>query len=430
MAVIFINRLVIDTATGRAVVSDSVPAAGDPYVGGFRFANDASVLYIQTGSIPAGAVFSDGFAFNPSNGRICALIDNPPSAPNRIYNDGVLGDASGHMCFTTTNSIVSYMHGWPLDAIGQVCITGGSPPPEDVSSFASGLLLLDTIGLYTHTSGSGLGTLLAPLNFTEFTPAYTARITAVSPAASDDSGALGPASSINHGQFCTDTDSGSFCTTDSRTNVNNAFGIFSSLTPSPDDPSLDPSFSYSDQNCSGDFIGSVGSPTVPTAVMQVGAASNIRQSSSDPAETGTSTAINTWTITDLAVVSSMAPDINFNASAYLEAYLDAAGLSGATATMTVEITLKAPGNVTVFHWLPDGTTGALSPGGTSLLCPFSLNDNVGVTAPSTGADFAGSSLGVRNGPGRFKASMPTIIADVFYSLTVVTSVTISATNSP
>jgi hypothetical protein len=50
---------------------------------------------------------------------------------SRFYNDGILGDAQGHMCMTEINAIASYQHGWPVDSIGQVCVTGGTPPPPE-----------------------------------------------------------------------------------------------------------------------------------------------------------------------------------------------------------------------------------------------------------------------------------------------------------
>lgn len=71
----------------------------------------------------------DSFAFDTLSGRLCVLIDDPPAVGSRFYRDGILGDASGHMCLTAVNAIANYVHGWPVDAIGQVCVSGGSPPP-------------------------------------------------------------------------------------------------------------------------------------------------------------------------------------------------------------------------------------------------------------------------------------------------------------
>jgi hypothetical protein len=128
IAVTFINRLPVDDVTGRAVVSDTAPSAGDAYLAGIRFSATDNTLYILTGAVPGTASFQDGFARDATTGRLCALIDNPPSAPNRYYNDGILGDADGHMCMTTANVIAGYVHGWPVDSIGQICIVGETPP--------------------------------------------------------------------------------------------------------------------------------------------------------------------------------------------------------------------------------------------------------------------------------------------------------------
>jgi hypothetical protein len=125
----FINRLPVLDADGRAVVLDDVPVSGDPYLAGIRFVSATGTLYILTGAVPVDASFQDGFARDSSTGRMCALIDTPPALGSRYYNDGILGDAQGHMCLTAINAIASYQHGWPVDSIGQVCVTGGTPPP-------------------------------------------------------------------------------------------------------------------------------------------------------------------------------------------------------------------------------------------------------------------------------------------------------------
>jgi len=129
VTVAFINRLPVLDAAGRAVVSDTAPSASDPYLAGIRFVSATGTLYILTGAVPVDASFQDGFARDTSTGRLCALIDTPPSVGSRFYNDGILGDAQGHMCLTAVNAIASYQHGWPVDSIGQVCVTGGTPPP-------------------------------------------------------------------------------------------------------------------------------------------------------------------------------------------------------------------------------------------------------------------------------------------------------------
>jgi hypothetical protein len=131
VTVAFINRLPVLDADGRAVVLDEAPVSSDPYLGGIRFVSADGTLYILTGAVPVDASFQDGFARDTSTGRLCALIDDPPAVGSRVYNDGVLGDAAGHMCMTEVNAIANYSHGWPVDSIGQVCITGGTPPPPD-----------------------------------------------------------------------------------------------------------------------------------------------------------------------------------------------------------------------------------------------------------------------------------------------------------
>jgi hypothetical protein len=161
--VTFINRLPVDSTTGRAVVSDTAPDVADPYLAGIRFSVDGTTLYILTGAVPATASFQDGFARDAATGRLCALIDDPPALGSRFYNDGVLGDAAGHMCFTAINAIDHYVHGWPVDLIGQVCIGDGGPPPPtspitkitlDIPDEASNALVSN---LYFGNSGSATG---------------------------------------------------------------------------------------------------------------------------------------------------------------------------------------------------------------------------------------------------------------------------------
>ena len=126
----FINRFPVDDDTARVVVVEATPNADDPYVAALRYLpgtpNDTA--YILTGAVPVDAIFQDGFAHD-NEGNLCALIDDPPAEADRCYNDGILGDAAGHMCMTAVNAIANYSHGWPVDDIGQVCIIGGEPPP-------------------------------------------------------------------------------------------------------------------------------------------------------------------------------------------------------------------------------------------------------------------------------------------------------------
>ncbi len=127
----FINRLPVDSDTdGRAVVTSDSPISTDPYVAGNRYSDATAlgVLYIIEGAVPAGVPFQNGVA-RTDMGQVYVLIDDPPATNARYYNDGILCDGLGHMCCTAINAIAGYMHGWPLDSIGQVCITGGSPPP-------------------------------------------------------------------------------------------------------------------------------------------------------------------------------------------------------------------------------------------------------------------------------------------------------------
>ena len=153
----FINRLPVSDSDGRAVVVEAVPVAGNPFVAGIRYlpGDPDDTLYILTGAVPSDATFQDGFARDKTSGALCVLIDDPPDAADRVYNDGILGDAAGHMCLTT-NAIAGYVHGWPVDAIGQVCITGGEPPPPGPGAE----LGITNFALYNHSAGSGLGTIL------------------------------------------------------------------------------------------------------------------------------------------------------------------------------------------------------------------------------------------------------------------------------
>jgi hypothetical protein len=142
VAVPFINGLAVDDATGRANVSTSTPTG--VWRTGLRYASD-NTLYVITGSVPVGAPVIDGWARITDSGALCVLIDSPPSAPNRRYNDGILGDDAGHVCLTTTNAIANWNHGWPVDSIGQVCVTGSAPP----------VVLIDTVDInYTQDEGA------------------------------------------------------------------------------------------------------------------------------------------------------------------------------------------------------------------------------------------------------------------------------------
>lgn len=291
---------------------------------------------------------------------------------------------------------------------------GSSPPAGPTGALASGVIQLSNFALYNHTAGTGHGTILVNgTNVTVTAYSFTARANIDLGPTNSDTGVL-TGTSINHGQLCLDGNGNVFCTTDPRVDANDVYGVFSSLTPSPNDPA-GPAFSYGDQQCAGGVFSSI--PTVANPMgMQSGAATQTHAPGVN--SSGDSTAYDTLTCSFVLVNETGGViDIAFNAADYCEGW--ASGDTSLLAHIGCEIKLHDDtSNTVVFDWLPDGTTGALSPGGTSVVCPFSLNDTITYNSPAAGTTFLGASLGNKNASAAFKGETPILTTGHTFTLTV------------
>lgn len=126
-----INGMPVSNSTGRAVAVEAVAGNGEPYLTGIRYLDDTGLgkIHIIEGATPAGCTIQGGFLRDPQ-GNLVVFVDETPSAPNRVYNAGLLCDLNGRLCLTQSNGIAGYVAGWPVDSLGQLCV-GTSTPIAD-----------------------------------------------------------------------------------------------------------------------------------------------------------------------------------------------------------------------------------------------------------------------------------------------------------
>jgi hypothetical protein len=122
-----INFIEVGETYGRALVTAaSGIVSDDPYLAGWRYDSTNAIYFTET---PGTEYFLQGLA-RGADGAMLVTIDDAPAAPDRQYINGLLADANGVLSCTTTNDVVGWVHGWPVDSIGSLCILLGSPPPS------------------------------------------------------------------------------------------------------------------------------------------------------------------------------------------------------------------------------------------------------------------------------------------------------------
>lgn len=141
----FINRILVNEDDGRAVVVEGSPSVDDPFLAGIRFVDaEPTALYVQNVAVAVGATYENGIA-RDAEGVMYVRIDDPPTGAEAVYLAGILADTTGRVSMTTTNPVVGWVAGWPVDEDGSVCITGGTPPPVEHATFTSIILYVPTI---------------------------------------------------------------------------------------------------------------------------------------------------------------------------------------------------------------------------------------------------------------------------------------------
>lgn len=279
-------------------------------------------------------------------------------------------------------------------------------------ALASGVVQITSLGLYNHAAGAAKGAILTNgVNITVLSAGFTGRNIAVQGATTVDSGAQGPSTPLDIAQQCT----GGICSTDSRLNADDVFGVFSSAASDHSGTS----FSYGDQKGSGTGYDS------GNLLLSCGAAS-VAASGSASASATTAYALQFQYIADTSSII----DVDFTAAEYLEAYLNSTSGS-ATAQMATTLSLHDDtASSTVWTWAPDGAaTGGGAPGGTEVLDPFSLNATKTYSGPQTAAsDFVGSALGTKNSAGHFHGETGVLTAGHTYTLTITITITITLTS--
>lgn len=299
------------------------------------------------------------------------------------------------------------------------CPTAASDPNPfgAAGGMASGVIELSNLAFYKAGAGAALGAVLvANVNVTQDTFGYTARLIETINGATVDSGALGPSNSLDNTKIC----SGALCSTDSRLNVDDVFGVFSSKAPTPNDPA-DTLFAYADQKALGGVF-SAATPGNPAA-FAVGAATVSKHSDTSSSSANTALAVKFTNITETA----KSIDIDFNANEYVEAWLVGPAGSFVSAAITCTITLfDNTSSTTLMVWTPLGTGTTGMSGGTIITDPFTLNSTKLLTTPiMAGMDFAGSALGTKNSAGHFHCRTPVLTSGHQYTITT----TITAVNS-
>jgi hypothetical protein len=189
--------------------------------------------------------------------------------------------------------------------------------------------------------------------------------------------------------------------------ADNVFGVFSTALG---DPAIN--VSSADQREAGSPVANIGLPTPATVE-----ASSITSLVDGGA--GNAHAQNGLTAQfDFIVTGTGTVEINFDALAYLEAFVTPGGL-GENAQATYSTSFRLTQNVggvqnTIFTWAPDGLPGGIV-GGVEVLDPFTLNANVASIDPAGGVSAVGAAVGVKNA-GAFQALTPVLLAGQRYTL--------------
>jgi len=294
-----------------------------------------------------------------------------------------------------------------LAVAGALGITSGV---AQATALADSILDLTNLTFNNHVAGTGIGTILVNgVNITVIAFDTTGQaLSQLTSFTSQNSGVLvGPPLDIGDGgaggaQIC----SGSAAACGQARLANNAFAVFSSGIG---DPAAAGTVAQADQLEVGSPINGISGLTSPAHIGN----SSVTSINATTAS-GASSSNNTLTAQFSFIVDvSGIVDIDFNARAYLEAFV-APGIGSANASYAQRVTITdvTAGNVTVFDWAPNGL-GSIT-GGVSVLDPFSLNANVGASGPVGGTQFVGASLGVANS-GHFQAETPVLIAQHIYT---------------
>jgi hypothetical protein len=119
------------TVAQKLLVDPLAVAGSDVFVGGFRYNVTNNALRVADGTIPA--VFHGGLGFT-ADGRLC--VQSGPMAITSYVN-GLAMTTTGQVLADTV-SPVWHAHGWPISALGKLCVEGVVPPSTAVAHFPGG----------------------------------------------------------------------------------------------------------------------------------------------------------------------------------------------------------------------------------------------------------------------------------------------------
>jgi hypothetical protein len=116
----FINGIEVSDANGRAVIDRDIGGSALSRMGGWLYDNGVAPPKLMTNSTGAGGPFGtlNGMLVDAS-AQVAMTLNTAPVGS--FFIGGLRVDSTGRLYVSTANTIVNYVHGWPVDANGALC---------------------------------------------------------------------------------------------------------------------------------------------------------------------------------------------------------------------------------------------------------------------------------------------------------------------